>query len=306
MNVRQLEAFQAVMSAGSLTAAAGLLGVSQPAISQLIAQLEGSCGFSLFIRAGTKVRPTREAELLYAEVQRMFIGVGRVANVAKALRDQTWGALGIASFPVLSRRVLPGIVTSFCKERPEVKFNVESMRSRGVVDAVATQQVDLGFSVLPGDRPEVDSLYVCTLRGVCILPKGHRLAKRRLIRAKDLDGENFVALGPQDHSRFQIDRIFEEADVRRRVRIEVGQSETACAFVANGVGVAVVDPISVYNNAGADFVVCAFEPKMEFEIWLIRSKTARPFALIETFSAYACEELIRLNKAAIDGGRGWH
>ncbi|MDR5814113.1 MULTISPECIES: LysR substrate-binding domain-containing protein [unclassified Caballeronia] len=294
MNVRQLEAFQAAMSAGSLTAAAGLLGVSQPAVSQLIAQLESNCGFSLFTRAGTKMRPTREAEVLYAEVQRMFIGVGRVAGVAKALRDQSWGALSIASFPVLTRRVLPGIVTTFCKDRPDVKFSVESMRSNSLLDAIATQQVDLGFSVLPGDRPELNSTYVCTLRGVCILPKGHRLAARRLIRAKDLDGEAFVALGPQDHSRFQIDRIFEEADVQRRIQIEVGQSETACAFVANGMGVAVVDPISVYNNAGADFVVCAFEPKMEFEIWLIRPKIARPFALIETFAAYASGELVRL------------
>jgi DNA-binding transcriptional LysR family regulator len=294
MNVRQLEAFQAAMSAGSLTAAAGLLGISQPAVSQLIAQLESACGFSLFVRAGTKMRPTREAEVLYAEVQRMFIGVGRVAGIAKALRDQSWGALSIASFPVLTRRVLPGIVTKFCEERPDVKFSVESMRSNSLLDAIATQQVDLGFSVLPGDRPELNSTYVCTLRGVCILPKGHRLATRRLIRAKDLDGEAFVALGPQDHSRFQIDRIFEEADVQRRIQIEVGQSETACAFVANGMGVAVVDPISVYNNAGADFVVCAFEPKMEFEIWLIRPKIARPFALIETFAAYSSRELVRL------------
>ncbi len=79
------------------------------------------------------MRPTREAEVLakvlYAEVQRMFIGVGRVANVAKALRDQSWSALSVASFPVLARRVLPGIVTSFCADKPDVKFSVESMRS---------------------------------------------------------------------------------------------------------------------------------------------------------------------------------
>lgn len=300
MNVRQLESFQAVMNTGSLTAAAGVLGVSQPAISQLIAQLERSCGFLLFTRAGTRMRPTREAEVLFAEVQRMFIGVGRVANVAKALRDQTWGALSVASFPVLTRRVLPSIVTQFCLERPDVKFSIESMRSRSLIDAVATQQVDLGFSVLPGDRPEVESTHVCTLRAVCIIPNGHRLARRKLVRAKDLDKEPFVALGPQDHSRFMIDKIFEEADVERLIQIEVGQSETACAFVANGVGVAVVDPISVYNNLGAQFSVCAFEPRMEFALWLIRSKNARPFALIETFSAYACEQILKLKDEAID------
>ncbi|MEZ0606109.1 LysR substrate-binding domain-containing protein [Paraburkholderia sp. IW21] len=300
MNVRQLEAFQAAMTAGSLTAAAGLLGVSQPAISQLIGQLERSCGFDLFTRAGTKMRPTREADVLYAEVQRMFIGVGRVANVAKALRDQTWGAVSVAAFPVFTRRALPEIVTTFCVNRPDVRFSIDSMRSRSLIDAVATQQIDLGFSILPGDRPEVDSQYVCSLRGVCILPIGHRLSAKRLIHAKDLDGENFVALGPNDHSRFLLDKIFEEANTTRRIQIEVGQSETACALVANGVGVAVVDPISVYNNVSPNFVARAFEPVMTFDLWIIKSKTARPFALIETFSEFALQTILRMAETEIN------
>jgi DNA-binding transcriptional LysR family regulator len=300
MNVRQLEMFQAVMSAGSLTAAAALMGVSQPAVSQLIAQLERNCGFALFTRMGTKLRPTREADVLYAEVQRMFIGVERVERIATALRDQTWGALSIAAFPVLARRALPDIVTRFCADRPDVRFSIESMRTPSLVDAVATQQIDLAFSILPGDRPEVESTYVCAIRGVCILPLDHRLAKRKTIHAKDLDGERFVALGAQDHSRFMIDKIFEECDASRRIQIEVGQSETACSFVANGVGVAVVDPMSVYNDAGGRFAVCAFEPKVEFDIWLIRPKTARPFDLIDTFVAYACDEIQRLRTEEID------
>jgi DNA-binding transcriptional LysR family regulator len=300
MNVRQLEIFQAVMSAGSLTAAAGLLGVSQPAISQLIAQLERSCGFNLFTRAGTRMRPTREADVLYAEVQRMFIGVGRVANVAKALRDQTWGAVSVASFPVFARRALPEIVTVFCADRPDVKFTIDSMRSRSLIDAIAAQQIDIGFSILPGDRPEVDSRYVCSLRGVCILPIGHRLSAKRTIHAKDLEGESFVALGPNDHSRFLLDRIFEEANTTRRIQLEVGQSETACAFVANGAGVAVVDPISVYNNVSPNFVARAFEPVMTFDLWIIKSKTARPFALIETFAEFAFESILRMVETEID------
>ncbi|MGI4811819.1 MAG: LysR substrate-binding domain-containing protein [Janthinobacterium lividum] len=296
MNVRQLEVFQSVMTAGSLTAAAGLLRVSQPAVSQLIGQLERSCGFKLFTRSGTKMRPTHEAELLFTEVQRMFVGVERVANVAKGLRDQTWGALAIGAVPVLTRRVLPTVVTHFCEKRPDVNFAVQSMRSRSLIDSVAAQQLDVGLSVLPGDRPEVDTIHVCSMRGLCILPPNHRLATQRLIRAEDLEGEAFIGLGPQDSSRFRIDAIFDGAGVKRRIRIEVGQSETACAFVAAGVGVALVDPFSVYNNQPAGFVTRLFEPKLDFDMWLIRKKLARPFALADAF----CDDAVKTIRTLAD------
>ncbi|MDF2810072.1 MAG: LysR family transcriptional regulator [Microvirga sp.] len=300
MNVRQLEVFQAVMATGSVTRAGALLRISQPAVSQLIGQLERSCGFPLFSRRGSKIEPTREAEALYTEVQRMFVGVGRVARVATALKDRSWGALRIAAFPVMARRVLPSIVTRFCDDRPDARFHVESMRSRSVIDAVATQHIDVGFSVLPGDRAEVESIHLYRVKGVCILPSDHRLASQRVIHARDLAGERFISLGPQDHSRFMIDRIFEDLRISRRMQIETGQSETTYSFVANGAGVAVVDPISVYNYSDSRVAIRAFEPIVEFDIWLIRPKTARSFGLVESFVSYALSELDLFKSREID------
>lgn len=291
MNVRQIEAFQAVMATGSVTRAGDRLGVSQPAVSQLIAQLERSCGFSLFERQGGKIIPTREAEALSTEVQRMFIGVGRIARVATAIRNQSWGSVSVAAFPAIARRVLPDIVCRFCDDRPDARFRLESMRSRSLIDAVAAQHVDVGLSVLPGDRPEVESTHLHRLRGVCILPCTHPLAARPVIHAPDLANERFISLGSQDHSRFMIDRIFDELMVPRRMQIETGQSETTCSFVAGNAGVAVVDPVSVYNYRDPLIVVRRFEPPVEFDMWLIRPKVARPFNLVESFIAFARERL---------------
>ncbi|MBK1842235.1 LysR family transcriptional regulator [Azospirillum sp. YIM B02556] len=291
MNVRQIEAFQAVMASGSVTRAGERLSISQPAVSQLIAQFERSCGFRLFNRQGSKITPTREAEALYNEVQRMFIGVGQIARVATALRDQNWGSVSVGAFPAIARRVLPEIVWSFCEAHPDMRFRLESMRSRSLIDAVAAQHVDFGLSILPGDRPEVVSTHLHRLRGVCILPAGHPLAERHTIHAHDLADEDFVSLGPQDHSRFMIDRVFDELKVARRSRIEAGQSETAFSFVAAKAGVAVVDPISAFNNEDARIAVRRFEPAVEFDIWLIRPKAARSFNLVDSFVAFTLERL---------------
>lgn len=293
MNVRQIEAFRAVMTTGSVTRAGERLSISQPAVSQLIGQFERQCGFKLFERQGSKLAATREAEALFAEVERMFVGVGQIVRVATALRDQSWGALSIAAFPAIARRVVPDILWSFCKDRPETRFRIESMRSRSLIDAVAAQHVDVGLSFLPSDRPEVVSTHLHRLRGLCILPASHRLTKRAHIEAEDLADEDFISLGPQDHSRFVIDRIFDERKILRRLRIEVGQSETAFSFVAAGAGVAVVDPISAYNNTNPAVVIRPFSPAVEFDIWLIRPKAARSFNLVDSFVAHALEGLQR-------------
>lgn len=291
MNVRQIEAFRAVMTTGSVTRAGERLSISQPAVSQLIAQFERHCGFRLFERQGSKLAPTREAQALFSEVERMFVGVGQIARVATALRDQTWGALSIAAFPAIARRVLPEIIWSFCQGRLDTRFRFESMRSRSLIDAVAAQHVDVGFSILPGDRPEVESTHLHRLRGLCIMPSGHRLAGAACVQAEDLAESDFISLGPQDHSRFMIDRLFEERKITRRLRLEVGQSETAFSFVAAGAGIAIVDPISAYNNTNAGITARPFEPAVEFDIWLIRPKAARSFNLIERFVEHALAQL---------------
>lgn len=293
MNARQIEAFQAVMTTGSLTRAGERLRISQPAVSQLIAQFERSCGFPLFERTGNKIAPTREAEALAIEVQRMFTGVSQISRVATALRDRTWGSLSIAAFPAIARRVVPDILWGFCKDRPETRIRVESMRSRGMIDAAAAQQIDIGLSIMPSDRPEVEGTLLHSVRGVCILPPGHPLAALDTVRAGDMADQDFVSLGAQDQTRFMVDRVFDQQGLSRRLRVEVGQAETAFTFVAAGAGVAVIDPVSAYNNRGAGIVIRRFEPAVHFDIWLLRPKVVRPFNLIDAALDFMLERLAR-------------
>lgn len=291
MNVRQIEAFQAVMTTGSVTRAGEMMSISQPAVSQLIGQFERRCGFKLFDRRGGRLVPTREAEALYVEVQRVFAGVGRIERVATSLRDQSWGALSVAAFPAIARCVMPEILWSFCATRPDTRFRIESMRSRSLIDAVAAQHVDVGFSILPGDRNEVISTHILKLRGLCVVPVSHRLAGRKAIHARDLTDEDFISLGPQDRSRFMIDRVFDDLKISRRLRIEAGQSETVLSLVAANAGVAVVDPIIVHNNRHAPVSVSRFEPAVEFNVWMIRPKAERPFKLLDAFIDHALASL---------------
>src|SRR5438270_8190707 len=85
INHRQIEAFRAVFQTGSMTAAGALIGVTQPAISRLIRDLEGEIGWSLFDRSAGKLIPTPAAVALFRELQRSYHGLDRVADAAAQL-----------------------------------------------------------------------------------------------------------------------------------------------------------------------------------------------------------------------------
>ncbi len=286
MKVRQLEAFQAVVTSGSVTRAAARMNVSQSAVSQLLGHLERTCGFKLFDRRGGKILLTREAEALYSEVQRMFINVDRIARVAVAIREQSWGSLRIAAFPAMSRCIVPQIILDFQKDHSETRFHTQSMRSRSVIDAVAAQHIDIGISSMPGDRPEVESTLITTMEAVCLLPASHRLIERPTIHARDLAGENFISLGLQDGSKTIVDRVFDQLNIHRSILIECGQSETIYSFVAENAGISVVDPLCVYNQGRTGdprIQIRSFSPKVDFGIWLIRAKSSTEYGLIDSF-----------------------
>ncbi|WOC16382.1 LysR substrate-binding domain-containing protein [Pseudochrobactrum sp. MP213Fo] len=291
MYIRQLEAFKAVMSTGSVSRAAELLCISQPAVSQLINQLELYCGFMLFERKGRRLHHTREAEALLVEVELMFAGINRVARVAAALRDKKWGALTIGAFPAIARQMLPEIVSHYANEHPNVMFHIQSMRSRSLIDAVASHQLDFGISFIAGDRDEIESIPLQTLKAVCILPVGHHLTENAIIKAQDLAGEPFISLGPQDRSRMFIDKIFDDLQIMRKMRIETGQSETACSFVALGAGISVVDPISAGGCLEGKLIVRPFEPDITFTIWLIRPRMTVKSGIADHFISFMRKEL---------------
>jgi len=78
MNLRQLEAFRATIRCGSITEAAKMMHISQPSVSRLIADLEQSAGFPLFLRVGRGLTPTVEGRHFYEGVEGMFVGIDRL------------------------------------------------------------------------------------------------------------------------------------------------------------------------------------------------------------------------------------
>ncbi|TPM07395.1 MULTISPECIES: LysR substrate-binding domain-containing protein [unclassified Mesorhizobium] len=286
MNLRQLEAFRAVMVAGSMVGAAHMLRVSQPAVSQLIRQFERQSGIQLFQRRNGRIFPTSEASILFGESERVYAGVKKIERVAEGLRFNRYGTLRIAGFPAISRQVLPQIIAGYCKDKPEVNVSLDSVQSRNVSDLIVRQDADLALSVLPSDRDEVEAVHIGTLQALCVVPQSHRLAGSARISAKDLGGEPFISLGRNDQSRLAIDKAFESLGVVRRLHIETTQSDTACSFVAEGCGISIVDQLTMSWYKDERIVAIPFEPSISFKVWLFRARLSKQSRLLEDFSSF--------------------
>jgi DNA-binding transcriptional LysR family regulator len=268
MNVRQLEAFKSIMELGSFTRAAEKLNLTQPAVSKLIVLLERKCGFKLFIRQQNGVVPTVEGEMLYAEVERVFLGLESVSARAEAIRKFDYGKIDIVTFPSFGTRVLPSILAEFIKDR-QLTINLSSRNSRLLVDRVATQGVDVGFGMARSERPGVIAELLCSMQAVCVLHPDHPLAGRSFISTSDLEGERFISLADEDGVQIDIDRVFAERGIRRDIVLKSQLTEAVCSFVAEGLGIAIVDPLSTVGFGRHELVVKRFEPQIRQDIWVM-------------------------------------
>jgi DNA-binding transcriptional LysR family regulator len=265
LNPRQIEAFRALMLTGSVSAGARLINVTQPAVSRLVRDFQQAVGLKLFERHGGRLLPTSEARSLYGEVERSFVGLDRIAQAAAELRTRRAGILRIAALPALANGFLPRFVGRFLADRPKLDLGLFGLVSHIVLDWVASGQCDLGFAAAPVEHPAVTLERMPGVALVAVLPRGHRLAKRAMIRPRDLAGEAFISLGHSTVTRFRVDAVFAQHDVERVMRVETPLSEIACALAAAGVGVAICDPFTAKEYAARGVVVRRFEPRIEFE-----------------------------------------
>ncbi|GHC63642.1 LysR family transcriptional regulator [Limoniibacter endophyticus] len=256
------------MEFGSFTRAAEKLNLTQPAVSKLIMILEDKCGFQLFHRQKNGVVPTAEGEMLFAEVERVFMGIESISARAKAIRSFDYGEIDLVTFPSLGTRVLPPILASFLTGK-HMKVNLSSRNSWLLVDRVASQGVDVGFGMAKIDRPGVQFSLMCSMSAVCILPVGHRLAGKKSVSIRDLENEKLITLADEDGAQVDIDRAFTENGIAREVVLKAQLSEAICSFVASGLGCAIVDPISTVGFRKDELVVKPLAENIRQDIWIV-------------------------------------
>ncbi|MES2294349.1 MAG: LysR substrate-binding domain-containing protein [Pseudomonadota bacterium] len=283
LNLRQIEAFKAVIENGTVSRGAQILNISQPAMSKLIANMEADTGLRLFDRTKGRLAPTEHAMRLYEEVGRIFAGVRQVENAVDAIRRDEQGRIAVGVMAALAGSFIQRATTSFLKARPNVFCSVHSLNSQWTVDWLIARKLDIGLVSARIDNPYVTLEPLMELPLVCVLPLGHALAKKTLIEPNDLNKIPLVTFQPDTFVGHLLEKMFETYKVEPRIVLFANIAPTLCEFVAAGLGVALVHPLMV-SGLEHRLIVRRFAPEINFHFQLCRSIDSRNAQLVEAFA----------------------
>ncbi|WP_103308557.1 MULTISPECIES: LysR substrate-binding domain-containing protein [unclassified Pseudomonas] len=289
MRIRQLECFRTLMIHGTMTRAAELLNISQPAISSTIANLEHETGLKLFVRKGGRLQPTPEARLFFVEAERALEAVEKTHRIAKEIRTGKRGHLAVAAYASISINLLPRLMAEFAKERPGLELKIITRNSQSVRELMTTQQFDLAIAELPLDYP-TSNMEVISYECQCMMPMGHPLAALDVITPADLHGVPFVSLFKGDPVYQQLAMAFSTYGSSWNVVAETEFFSTACELVGAGLGVGIVDPV-VSKSFTRHLVLKPFLPAIRYEIALLLPIQEESSQLAREFIQYLGEHL---------------
>lgn len=293
MRLRHIEVFNAVMLTGSVSSAARLMNVTQPAVSRILAHAELQLGLELFQRIKGRLSPTPEAQTLYPHIERLFSQldeVQRLANNIKIGRNQ--GELHILSVLALSYEILPRALEKFCKLYPNVTVKVDSLHSSQIVSSLVLHEADIGFVFKAMTHPSLEQKHLADGRIVCVAPHGllpAELVEKGTVSLSDLSSSPVISLDAGDPLGASLAQACREADVTLSSTIHVQTYHTALAMAHHRLGAALADSFTAISADLSKVDILELSPNIVVPVYSLHP-TNRPNSLFENAIARCMQE----------------
>ncbi|WLW58874.1 LysR substrate-binding domain-containing protein [Achromobacter aegrifaciens] len=284
LNLRQIEVFRAIMMAGSISGAGRMLHVSQPAVSRVLALTESRLGYKLFERVKSRLSPTAEARRLYAEVEQVYGGIQRVNDLAASLGQSGAGMLKIVASASFGQRLIPMALDRFRGRNADARVDYRSVTFDELAAYFLSGQADIGISMQPPDHPNLRSVRLARVPIVCALPAGHPLAACEVVRPEDFSTAAWIGYPRGTPLARALKPFFGEGPACAAA-VEVHSPVTACSFVQQGLGPALVDAWCVTPDQAAHMVLRPILPQASVDIWATHSNLSAPPLLARRFLA---------------------
>ena len=249
MQIETLKVFCDLVETESFSQAAERNFITQSAVSQQVRALEEKFKRRLMerVRGRRELRLTQAGAAFYQSSREVLRAYAQLEESLRELTGTVSGTVRVATVYSVGLHELPSAVREFVSRYPQAKIDVEYSRTTRVVRDVLSGAVELGVVAFPEKKR---GLEVVPLRGdrlVVICPTGHALAKRKRLRAVDLQDQDFVHFERDVPTRRAIDRILRAHGVTVRRVAEFDNIETIKRAVEVGLGVAIVPRPSVID-----------------------------------------------------------
>lgn len=283
MRLRHIEVFNAVMLTGSVSAAARMINVTQPAVSRTLQHAEIQLGFQLFQRVGGRLRPTAEAQTLYPHIERLFAQLDEVQRLSASLKaGRGKGELRVLTVLALSYEVFPRAMRLFREKHPSVRVHHEALHSPQIISSLVLQEADVGYVFSAVTHPALVQEQLADRQVVCVVPKGllpPRQVRAGTITLAQLAKLPVIALDGQDPLGLLLAHTVRDSGAGLQEVMTVQTYHVALALAHHGVGVAMVESCTAASADPAKVDVLKLEPAVPTTVRMLRP-TARPNSLI--------------------------
>ncbi|TCM15673.1 DNA-binding transcriptional LysR family regulator [Novosphingobium sp. PhB165] len=275
MNLRHIEVFHAVYTTGSVSAAARLLHVSQPAVTNLLRHAESVLGFPLFERSRGRLVPTADAHDLYAQADAIQGQVQQMRETARNMRRGRGQTLRISTLPSLGMELLPEALAGYLARHSGVSIELHTIHHDDVAAKLARRETDVVICYTPPRDTLLKSTLLGTGEMVALFQEADFPDAPEPLPLASLQDRKLIATfesGPQG-------RMISEELARREIEPEVvGASRTffvAAAMARAGLGMTIVDTHTALAMQAPGMATRKLDPPQRYDIHAV-SLEARP------------------------------
>ena len=250
MRLRHIEVFHAIMQVGTISGAAQVLHISQPAVTKVLQHAELQLGMPLFERVRGKLYPKPEAHRLFAETEKLNRDLQGIRRLAASLKGRAVETVRLVSTPTIAVSVLPDGMTAWRRDFPETRCELATHHTSEIVNALRLGEADLALSLQDPRHPGIVAEPIAHGLLTVMAPAGtwSEEACKKPISAEDLSGE-LIGLADRDPLGEMVIAACEAQGVQPVFRTVVQTYQIARSLVEAGAGTAILDPFTAASAA---------------------------------------------------------
>ena len=278
MRLRHIEVFHAIMQAGTISGAAQLLHISQPAVTKVLQHCELQLGMALFDRVRGKLYPTPEAQRLFIEIDKLNRDLVGIRRLAANLKSGESEQVRLVATPALAMAVVPAAMTPWCKAFPNASCTLATHHTREIVSALLLGEADLALSLQDPRHPGIKAETIASGAMVALCPLGSPEAQSDgPLSLADIRTE-IVGLQSDDPLASLLhhagEALGQPTASRLASRITVQTYQLARALVEAGVGMTLVDPFTAASADLAKLRIRPLSPTVAVNLYLLSAANA--------------------------------
>lgn len=254
MNTRHLEAFYAVMVCGSISRAADMLHISQPAVSKTLKHAEMRLGYLLFERTRGKLIPTKEALILYDKAQTIYQELSDFQSMAENLAEKPQGNIAIGCLPSLGLSLIPEVTKLFLERYPQSRVDVSTYHTDELIHLLNRYQLDFAISFRPMKEQGISSI---TLAKIPVVYLDAEPVEKGIMSLDDIDDNRWINPGADS-----LATMIHQYRTFKTPQLNVHTYYMAAEFVKRRVGCTISDLFSAAEVLPFSMIYPIKEPMM--------------------------------------------